>query len=77
MADKGGGQACVRFVRLDLRAVYAPEVLVQHAIEGRFLCVNVDGRCLVLGQAVRVRAGEIHEVETRAEGDSLRVKSSK
>ena len=51
-------------------------MLVQHAIEGRFLCVNVDGRCLVLGKAVRVRAGEIHEVETRAEGDSLASESS-
>ena len=74
--DKSERHACVRFVRFDLRAVGAPEVLVQHAIEGRFLCVNMDRRCLVLSEAVGVRAGEVHEVETGAQCDSLVSESS-
>ena len=45
--------ACgVRFVRFDLGAVSAPEVLVQHAIKVRLLRVNVYGRRLVHVQAV-------------------------
>ena len=67
----GAGQACARLVRLDLGAVSAPEVLVQHAVEGRLLRVHVDGRRLVLGKTVGVGAGEAHEVETRTEGNCL------
>jgi hypothetical protein len=53
--DQGRRSAGIRFVGLDLRAVGAPQVLVQRAIEVRLLRVYVYRRRFVNVQAVRVR----------------------
>ena len=60
-----------RLVRLHFGAVSAPQVLVQRVVEPCLLRVHVYGRSLVLRQAVRVRAGEAHEVQPRPSCDDL------
>ena len=61
----------IRFVRLDLGAVCAAEVLVQLAKEASLLSVRVDGRSLVLKNVVGVRGRQAPEVQQCSAGDGL------
>ena len=61
----------IRFVRLDLGAVCAAEVLVQLAEEASFLSVRVDGCSLVLNNVVGVRGRQAPEVQQCSAGDGL------